>query len=84
MLHKYSEKTDLQRNKKKGKRNKHVRLSGHMYIEQRRMIERRAAASFGESKKKKKKQTNKLSTRERRHVICKPNARRIQFRAICG
>ena len=51
----------------------------------RRTIERRAAASMKALRRKRSKTNQtKRNTRERHHDICKPNARRIQFRATCG
>ena len=71
-------KSDVSKNKNK----KHVWLSGRLHIEGRlnegQRLRRRKHKDENEAKQ------NKRNTRERRHDICKPNARRAQVRATCG
>ena len=61
---------------------KHVWLSGRLHIEGRLnegpRLQRKHKDQENEAKQ------NKRNTRERRHDICKPNARMIQVRATCG
>ena len=59
--------------KQKGKINKHVWLSGRLHVEGR----------LNERPRLQRKHI-KGNTRERRHDICKPNARKIQLRATRG
>ena len=49
-----------------------------------RTIERRAPRLQRKHKDENEAKQNKRNTRERRHDICKPNARRVQVRATCG
>ena len=71
---KYSEKATSK--KKQGKKNKHhVRLSGRLHIEGRLNEGPRLQRKHKDENEAKQ---NKRNTRERRHGICKPNARRIQ------
>ena len=74
-------KRHLQINKKESKKETYVAIEAPAY---RRTIERRAAASTKKHKDENEAKQNKRNTRERRHVICKPNARRIKDRATCG
>ena len=83
----YKEKAEMaQKNTRKKRylqkrKNKHVWLSGRLHIEGR--------LNEGPRLQRKHKDKNeakqyKCNTRERRHDICKPNARRAQVRATCG
>ena len=58
-----------------------MRLSGRLHIE-RRLNE--GSQLQRKHKTKTKQNKTKVTPRERRHDICKPNARRIQVRATCG
>ena len=71
----------LQINKGKQKRKKHVWLSRRLHIEGRL---RGGPRVQRKNKNKNEAKQNKLNTRERRHDICKPIARRIQVCATCG
>ena len=87
----YSEKVAPSKKHKKRNKNKKgckqllgncVWLSGLLHIEERLNDGLRL---HSESKKTRTKQNRThVNTRERRHAICKPNARKIQVRTICG
>ena len=73
--------TSPNKQKEKKERNTYVWLSGRLHIEGRLNEGPRLQREHkGENEAKQ----NKGNTRERRHGICKPNARRIQVRATCG
>ena len=74
-------KQHLQINKRKKERKKHVWLSGRMHIEGQLNEGPRLQRKYEDENEAKQ---NKRNTRERRHDICKPTARRIQVRTTCG
>ena len=78
MVQKILGKSDIS---KKRKKKKHVWLSGRLRIEGR--LTKGRGFNEGHKDENEAKQ-NKRNTRERRHDICKPNARRAQVRATCG
>ena len=63
------------------KTKKHMWLSGRLHIEGRLNEEPRLQRKHEDENEAKQ---NKPNTRERRHDICKPNARRAQVCATCG
>ena len=63
------------------KTKKHVWLSGRLHIEGRLNEGPRLQRKHKDENEAKQ---NKRNTREIRHGICKPNARRAQVRATCG
>ena len=65
----------------KKKKKKHVWLSGRLHIEGRLNEGPRLQRKHEDENEAKQ---NKRNTRERRHDICKSNARRAQVRATCG
>ena len=69
-----------QKERKKERKN-HVWLSGRLRIEGRLNEGPRLQRKHKDESEAKQ---NSCNTRERRHGICKPNARRIQVRATCG
>ena len=62
-------------------KNKHVWLSGRLHIGGRLNEGPRLQRTYKDENEAKQ---NKRNTRERRHDICKPNARGAQVRATCG
>ena len=79
---KYSEKaTSPKKKENKKKKKKDVWLSGRLHVEGRLNEGPRLQRKHKDENEAKQ---NKRNTRERRHDICRTNARRIQVRAACG
>ena len=78
MVHEMLRKSDIPNNQKRGGNSVE---SGRLYSEGRLNEEPRLQRKHKDENEAKQ---NKHNTRERRHYMCKPNARRIQAHAFCG